>query len=93
MAKISIETKDRRVVRRSAVDVNWQEHGDDWGADLSRGDVFNLDCVWYFSTKRDVVKFLTLVDGGMDPRQAVEALESAAPARQGGSLDILHEHW
>jgi len=70
MAKISVKTKDGRVIRRSAVDVSWQQHGDGWGADLGRGDVFNLDCVWWFGLKRDVVRFLGLVDGGMDPRQA-----------------------
>ena len=62
--------KDNRICRRSDVDVNWRERGDSWGVDLGEGDVFPLDCVWWFGTQKNAVKFLALVDGGMDPLQA-----------------------
>ena len=61
---------DKRICRRSEIDPNWADHGDDWSVDLATSDMFTLDCVWHFRTKRDATEFLALVDGGMDALQA-----------------------
>ena len=56
---------DKRIIKRSAADVNWQDKGEAWLADLSAGDVFRLDCCWAFRLRRDAAAFLARVDSGI----------------------------
>jgi len=41
-----------------------------WTVDLSEGSASNPDCYWEFRTLRTAVRFLTLVDAGMDAESA-----------------------
>jgi len=69
------------ILRRSEIDVNWQQHGNAWGVDLSPSEVFRPDCVWWFRSRRDARAFRALVDAGHDARRAAYIINSRGTQR------------
>ncbi len=65
---------DKRIFKASQID----SHRTGWIVDLSPADVVNPDCYWPFKTRKTAERFASLVDGGMDPQQAVLELERHA---------------
>jgi len=55
-----------------------------WVADLSGPDAVNPDCYWYFRTKWQATKFIELVDGGTDSREAEHIVEQTSNAASMG---------
>jgi hypothetical protein len=64
---------DKRVFKTREVEPN----GTGWIADLNNPEskTINPDCYWHFKTRKTAARFLQLVDGGMEPHQAVAELE------------------
>ena len=46
-----------------------------WIVDLGPEDVANPDCYFRFGSKQTAVRFAGLVDGGMEPDQAIHELD------------------
>lgn len=59
--------KDKRIFKRTEVDPNRRPG---WVVDLSPDNVVNPDCYWYFGTRKDAEKFLSLRETGMDAERA-----------------------
>lgn len=59
--------QDKRIFKRTEVD---PQRRPGWVADLSGDGPINPDCYWYFKTRKAAEVFLSLVDAGMDARQA-----------------------
>jgi hypothetical protein len=53
---------DKRIFKACEIDCN----KDGWVVDLSPENIVNPDCYWYFKTKKQCEKFLTLIGNGWD---------------------------
>ena len=58
--------KDKRIFKACEIDCNKKG----WIVDLSPDNTANPDCYWYFETKKQCEKFLTLIADGWDVKKA-----------------------
>lgn len=74
---------DSRIFKASEIDSNRKG----WIADLSPADVVNPDFYWGWSTKKQAERFVALIDGGMEVREAAHEVETtSASAAALGSI-------